>query len=320
MVQVWVRSWSICLSLTTSLTAGVGGQELAEEVDGDLGGVLEVVLLDPGLDDLLELGVLLDERLVALARQPQQPAGRDRLDRGLAGLALEHAALAAELAAAEEGDIPAAGADADVHPAAAVLDDVHRAGGITLGEEHLALFHLDRLELAQERPERLGRELRKIGELTEEMLEMTVAGLQVEELADFRSAPEQGVEHRPIEAKHLHFPAGADGGGMHPAIDEAALPEGVAGPQGAERDLVAVVAPLDHAGTAGDEHVERIGGIALPHHDLAEAEGGGDETADHEVAHIGRQVRQDRDPLQDEIRRIGPAVAPRSPHASAPAC
>ena len=43
--------------------AGVGGQQLAEEIDGDLGGVLEVVLLDPRLDDLLELGMLLDERL-----------------------------------------------------------------------------------------------------------------------------------------------------------------------------------------------------------------------------------------------------------------
>jgi hypothetical protein len=50
------------LSLTTLAAAGFGRQELAEEIDGDLGGGLEIVLLDPGLDDLLDLGVLADER------------------------------------------------------------------------------------------------------------------------------------------------------------------------------------------------------------------------------------------------------------------
>ena len=253
--------------------------------------MLEVVLLDPGLDDLLELGVQLDELRVALGREPEQAAGCHRLDGRLARLALEDAALAAELAAAQEGDVAAAGADADVHAAAALLDDVHRAGGIALGEEHLALVHLDRFELAQQRAECLGRELGEIGELAEEVLEVTVAGLEVEELLHLGASAQQRVEYRSVEAQHLHFPAGAHRGGMHAAIDEAALAEGVAGPQCAEGDLVTIVTALHHAGAAGDEHVERVGGIALLHHDLAEAEGGGHEAADDEIAHVGRAGR-----------------------------
>ena len=255
---------------------------------------------------------------VALRGEPEQAAGRHRLDGRLPRLALEHRALAAELAAPQERHVAPAGADADVHPAAALLDDVHRAGRIALGEEHLALVHLDRLELAQQRAERLGRELGEIGELAEEVLQVTVAGLEVEELAYLGAAAQQRIEHRAVEPQHLHFPAGANGGGMDAAIDEAALAEGVAGAQGAEGDLVAVVAALDHAGAAGDEDVERVGGVALPHHDLAEAEGGGDEAADDEVAHVGGQVGQDRDPLKDQVGRVDPAVAPRSPHATAP--
>ena len=282
--------------------------------------MLEVVLLDPGLDDLLEFGVLLDQRGVALRREPEETAGRHRLDGGLPCLALEHAALATELAAAEEGDVAAARPDADVHTATAFLDDVHRARGIALGEEHLTLLHLDRLELAQEGAERLGRELGKVGELAEEVLEVAVAGLQVEELADLGATAEQRVEHRSVEAKHLHFPAGADRRGMDAAIDEAALAKRVAGAQGAERHLIAVVAPLDHAGAPGNEHIERIGGVALAHHDLAEAKRGRDEAADDEIAHILREVRQDRDPLEDHVGRIGTTVTPRGPHASAPAC
>ena len=279
--------------------------------------MLEVVLLDPRLDDLLELGVLLDELGVALRCEAEETAGRHRLDGRFPRFTLEHRPLATELAAAQEGDVAAAGADADMHAAAALLDDVHRAGRIALGEEHVALVHLDGFELAQECAECLGRELGEIGELAEEVLQVTVACLQVEEFLHLGAAAQQRIEHRAIEPQHLHFPAGADGGGMDAAIDEAALAEGVAGPQGAQRDLVAVVAALHHAGAAGDENVERIGGVALAHHDLAEAEGGGHEAADDEIAHVGGQVGQDRDPLKDQVCRVD-AVAPRRPHATAP--
>jgi hypothetical protein len=129
------------------------------------------------------------------------------------------------------------------------LDQVHRPGRIARPDDHRARPDVDRLELREHDADDGFRGKSCEGrKASEESLELTMLGLQLEVGADIGRALEQTVERRPIEPQRQHVAAGAHRRRTSRAVEQFDLAEAVAGAQDVQRNLIAVVRALDHAG------------------------------------------------------------------------
>ena len=108
----------------------------------------------------------------------------------------------------------------------------------------------------------------------------------LERFGDLGITADEGPEDAAFEAARFDRLCRAYGRAARRVCEQADLPEGVAALEQAERDLFASLGALDDAGRAGDEDVEGVGFVALPHDHRPERERDRLEGIQHELPHL----------------------------------
>ena len=216
-------------------------------------------------EPLSELRVLLQQLLEQRDRQPQERAVVDGRDRRRTRLAQEERALTEEVALAEELKVVLPAVLRPVGPQPALIDDVHRPGRLTLEHDDLSGRDVHGLEPRQELAERSCRQRGEARVDLQEIPERAFARDCLQGVGDLRMRAREPGEDRAAQAQHGHRAARTHGCEPRGSFEQPALAEAVAAVEHVERDLLTVLAALDHPGRAGNDHVEGICLVALAH-------------------------------------------------------
>jgi hypothetical protein len=292
-----------------ALRVGARRQNFVRDAVWNLRTLAVGVLRDALVEPRAKIGQRVGEPLHGVRPERQQPAVGHRFHGRVVREATERRHFAEVLARAKAGDVHAFAAVVAKHTDVAAFDQVHRPGRIARPDNYRARPDVDRLELREHDADDGFRgkscERRKA---SEESLELTMLGLQLEIGADIGRALEQTVERRPIEPERQHVAAGAHRRRTSRAVEQFDLPEAVAGAQDVQRNLIAVVRALDHAGPARDKDVPAVGGVAFGHDHAAKGERHGNELANDQRAGVVWEKPQDREIVEDT--EFGHAASP----------
>jgi hypothetical protein len=131
------------------LNGGLRRKDFVGEVERYSRRRLVVVLSDALVELALEGWVLTHQTFDGRGAQPEQRAVRDGFDAGRARNLLEHRHLAEEIALPEIPNVLFVTVLAAEDPQATLLDDVHRAGVVTLTDDQVPLADRDGVEVRQ---------------------------------------------------------------------------------------------------------------------------------------------------------------------------
>jgi hypothetical protein len=113
-----------------------------------------------------------------------------------------------------------------------------------------------------------------------------LAGAELRVLANLGVRAQKRLEDRPVETQRLHLAAGPHRRGPLPTLEQRHLSEAIPGLEDVERHLLAALAALHRPRTSGDQHIERVRLLALPHDHRAERERRRHEALLDELSHL----------------------------------
>ena len=225
----------------------VGGQQLGE-VQGHRRRLASLVDVNVVLDAGAKLRVLAEQLAEQALVKRQQTRPAHGLDAGHARHPQIQRKLAEEVTGAQELGVVFVRPASLKGPQPALLDDEERPAGVALADDKLSRLELDRGEAREHRRD---RRLRQAGEgrvNAQEVRETPGSRLQRERVANRRVDTDERREDGNVQALTLHVAGGAHTGGAGRAFQQPRLAEGLSLVEDAQRDLLAVVCQLHHAG------------------------------------------------------------------------
>lgn len=138
--------------------------------------------------------------------------------------------------------------------------------------------------------------------------------LELEVLANPGILREERFEDRFVQAQRPNIARGANGGRSGRMIEQTHFAEAVAGAQAVQRDLLALIRPLDDPSAPGCQYVERVRRVPFADDQVSEGERHGHEAAGHERPGVRGQQSQNRQ-LVDQLAFVHAALTSLPPHA-----